>query len=382
MKTNKRLATIFTVAAALAIGVSVYASEDTHSLSPDSASVEASGLDTVKYTTPDSVLTIETPDKDWKQVEDKYTWVTLTDGTDKITMLHYSNGETLPEITVADSSYEEVCQNIISTKNEVFIITGSVVDRADFEEVRDSVQSVVINQYDTKKAVENKANDSGNAQISDASKKTGDAEAENGGYTVTEDSFSVWVSSQQLNVRSSYSTESSVLGVVYYGDALKVTGIVKANGADAGWYRVDFGGSVGYVSSQYATKEGVSIANVGVSLTDEMVLLYELSGRGASYVYKATDGKWYDYSGRQYSPGSNGEWTLLPNGTIWTETAPESPADHAVDQANIVDQEGLNYGTLYLGEDGTWRNIAGGVYTPNGDNTWTGPDGTIWDTAS
>ena len=59
-----------------------------------------------EFTTSDSVLTIDTPDDSWAQIKDDATLATLTNGKDSITLEHYSNGEKLPDITVADDTYE------------------------------------------------------------------------------------------------------------------------------------------------------------------------------------------------------------------------------------------------------------------------------------
>lgn len=198
-------------------------------------------------------------------------------------------------------------------------------------------------------------------------------------YTVEDSDYSAWVTSQQLSIQSSYSADSSVVGTLYYGDVANVTGIVNVNGQDSGWSRIESNGLVGYVPSQYVSQNGVSVRNKGITLTEERITLYTTDDTGASYVYKATDGNWYDYSGRNYVPDdASGLWTLEPNGTTWTETPPESPADHAIDQVQTTDAGKMNYNTLYLNEEGIWQNIARGLYVSNGDDTWTGPDGTIW----
>ena len=73
-----------------------------------------------EFTTSDSVLTIDTPDDSWAQIKDDATLATLTNGKDSITLEHYSNGEKLPDITVADDTYEKVCQNIIPRAMKTF----------------------------------------------------------------------------------------------------------------------------------------------------------------------------------------------------------------------------------------------------------------------
>ena len=77
--------------------------------------------------------------------------MTLSNGTDRITLLHYRNGEPLPAITIADQNFSRTCQSILSTRNQVFIITGSAAKDVDFDEIEKAVQSAVINQYDRQK---------------------------------------------------------------------------------------------------------------------------------------------------------------------------------------------------------------------------------------
>lgn len=114
------------------------------------------------------------------------------------------------------------------------------------------------------------------------------------------------------------------------------------------------------------------------TLTSESVTIYGNGGNSAVYVYKGTDGNWYDGGYQQFYENGEGEWVQSGTGSIWTEDAPPSPSENAQSEAYITDEGGYNSQTLYLGEDGVWKNIAGGVYTNNGDGTWTGPDGNIW----
>lgn len=341
-----------------------------------------------EFTTTDLVLTLQLPDGNWKQVADNAAWATLTDGENEITFLHYSNGEELPDMTVAGDGYAQVCQNIISTENEVFIITGSVVDKEDFDEVREAVQSARINKYDTKKAV-TKAGSASTASSGSSSRDASDGKAvqgTSGSAAASSDTqkvvepaaLSMWVSSQQLNVRSQSSTDAAVLGTLGYMDGVEVTGIEKSGGKETGWYQIDYNGTTGYVSSAYLTGTPATAESQGYTLTSEQVTLYEVDGSAATYVYKATNGSWYDGSGRQYQKNDDGSWCSPVNGRTWTETAPESPADQGGSEIQVTDEEGLNSQTLYQMADGSWQNKAGGSYTDNGDGTWKGPDGTIW----
>lgn len=331
-----------------------------------------------EFTTPDSVLTLETPGDDWKQIKDDETWATLSDGDDRITLMHYSNGEKLPEMAVAGDGYVQVCQNILSTENEVFIITGSVTDKENFEDVREAVQSVVINKYDTKKAVKTNASSINTAEPASSDKGTSSEASAAGQKSVQAADFTVWVSSQQLNIRKAGSTDAAILDTANYADALRVTGIEMANGTQTGWYQVDYNGVVGYVSSAYVTTAPDTAESLGHTLTQEQVTLYTADGQSATYVNKAVDGNWYDGSGRQYQSNGNGSWTCLTNGVSWTETAPQAPGSEDFSEVTVSDEEGYNSQTLSLGADGIWRNSAAGVYTDNGNGTWTGSNGTVW----
>ncbi len=348
-----------------------------------------------EYVTPDSVLKMELPGDDWEQVKDASVWVKLSDGTDVITMEHLSNGETLPDMTVAEGRYQASCQTVISTVNEVFVITGQVQDEERLDEMRKAVESAKIQVYDTKTAVKKEEGPSpgstktagnagstgstgnaGSTGNTGSSGSTGSARPES---VVEESEFSVWVTGQSLNVRSAPSTDAPVLGMVSYADALTVTGIVEENGSESGWYQVDYDGTAGYVSAQYVSVAPPTAEKSGLTLTDEAVTLYKIDGDGATYVYKATDGCWYDGSGRQYSSNGDGTWTCATSGELWTQTAPASSVDENAQSVMVTDEEGNNSQTLYWNEsDGTWLNDAGGVYTANDDNTWTGPDGAIW----
>ena len=93
------------------------------------------------FTASNGVLSIDLPDDSWKEMEDPARWIVLSDGANLITIDHYSNGEKLPEMSVADDHYVNVYQAVFSTQNEVFIITGSVVDAEKIPAIANSMDS-------------------------------------------------------------------------------------------------------------------------------------------------------------------------------------------------------------------------------------------------
>lgn len=132
-------------------------------------------------------------------------------------------------------------------------------------------------------------------------------------------------------------------------------------------------------TSEPGNQEPAPDPSVLPTLTDTRITLYAISENGANYVWQATDGAWYDGDYRRYIQDSDAAFTRADDQSQWTSEAPPSPADHASDTVFLISEDGLNANQLYYNSDtGSWQNIAGGIYTENGDNTFTGPDGTLW----
>ncbi|MFR7718654.1 MAG: hypothetical protein ACLU3N_08495 [Lachnospiraceae bacterium] len=134
-----------------------------------------------------------------------------------------------------------------------------------------------------------------------------------------------------------------------------------------------------FISAQYVSKAAPTAEQNGITLTDEQLTLYTSDYTGATYINKATDGNWYDGTGRQYVQASGDSWSRVCDGSIWTDIPQAKPDANASRTVTVTDPDGLNEMTLYLDADsGKWHNSAWGIYTDNGNNTFTGPDGTIW----
>ena len=122
-------------------------------LSIPAAAAEATQEAPQVYTTPDNVLSIQAPSSSWKPVSNSGSWFEMSDGDCTITISHLSNGEALPAQTVASDSKAAVLQSLISTKNEVFVVTGTSNNQAHLQELIQAAGSVKILIYDTKTAV-------------------------------------------------------------------------------------------------------------------------------------------------------------------------------------------------------------------------------------
>lgn len=335
-----------------------------------------------EFVTADQVLKLQTPDKEWKQVEDQDTWVTLAKGNDRITILHLSNGEQLPSVAVADDTFARVCQSIISTKDEVFIITGSVAAEEDFAAVQDAVESVEILTYGTKTAAAPQA--SAGSQSGSISSVSFD------GYVTT---------NVGLNVRSSSDAGSSVLGTLGYGQQVKVTGLVKNGSTDTGWYQISYNGGTGYVSAQYLSDKkpgGVSQqenqgqteaqsqaeSHSAEQQTNQTVTLYSVRDGSSVNLFPEADGTLIDGAHGIWSKEGN-YWKSNLDTILYQEEPIGSIGDYVINNAD--------HKTLFTSEDGTetmWvyynpdtglnQTETGEILTPQWGGLWLDEQGNGW----
>ena len=282
------------------------------------------------FTSSDGILSIDLPNENWKQIEDPAKWITLSDGGNVITIDHFSNGEKLPDISVADEHYVNVYQAVFSTQNEVFIITGSVVDAAIIPEIASSIISAKVLKYDTKQAVgkENTIN------ISE--------------FSVVPVDKTMYVTAEWLNVRRGCSVDDLVIGGLTNGTAVTVLGSVQRNGADLGWYQVAYENGTGYVSSEFlsdtapASKEetgsdsSASSTSSDTTYSGAVKTVYNEYGE-AYTLYEGTDGYWRDKSGTAYTVRSDTEFQVWEGNQILTTYYPYQESQ---DNYDYSDQEG------------------------------------------
>ncbi|MCR4673234.1 MAG: SH3 domain-containing protein [Lachnospiraceae bacterium] len=114
--------------------------------------------------------------------------------------------------------------------------------------------------------------------------------AEQSGPVISEERNETIYALTSLNVRASDSASSQRIGVLYYGESVTRTGITSN-----GWSRIDYNGSVGYVSSDY-----VSLNDPVVTYADDdddsddtsigrQIADYALQWVGYPYVYGGND---------------------------------------------------------------------------------------------
>ena len=316
------------------------------------------------FTTADGVLSVELPNDDWKEIEDSNKWVVLSDGDDIITIEHYSNGEKLPDMSVADDHYVNVYQAIASTQNEVFIITGGVVDSEKISEVANIIVSAKVLKYDTKLAVH---------------KEDAPAPSE---FSVAAADKTMYVTASGLNVRKGWSTEEELLGTLEYGTQVHVTGVVQKNGADYGWNQISYGSGSGYVSANFLSDSAPAQASnsssgssSGSGYSGNVKTVYDEFGESTT-LYEGTDGLWRDKSGTAYTRLSDTEFQVYEGtkrvytydiSAVTNDYAPEEYSDSSDGVVTAYDEFGEAV-TLYESSDGYWYDREGTAYIRHSAN--------------
>lgn len=192
---------------------------------------EAAAPEEDAFVTYDGVLSIQAPNEYWVAYDDPNYWFAMTDGDDFVTISHLSNGEVLPAVMVANEEFSAVYHAFVSTDNEIFIIRGCAVEQEGLKDIMQAISTVKILKLDTKQAVR---------------PVTPVVEFEVKPYYTV-----LYSTSRHLNIRSSWSVDSSRLGYLSFGEPVDVTGIVRLNGRNYGWCQVSFNGRSAYVSTEY-----------------------------------------------------------------------------------------------------------------------------------
>ena len=228
----------------------------------------------VPFTSVDGVISINLPNGNWSEIEDPDHWISLSNGSDLITIQHYANGEKMPEIPAAASPYVRTLSASVSTENEVFVAFAYLTDANATYDIYEALASLRILQYDTKTATAEDT-ETEEASGSEETTETGESgetsddmdsgETAEAPRPVTASDFSVSpteltlyvnVSEEDgaaLNVRKGFSTRSDLLGKLDNGTAVEVIGVVQLRGEDYGWYKISYEGGTGYVSADYLT---------------------------------------------------------------------------------------------------------------------------------
>lgn len=154
--------------------------------------------------------------------------------------------------------------------------------------------------------------------------------------------------STDLNVRASDSTSSKIIGKLYNGNKLSITG--SANG----WYKISYNGSTGWVSSDYVT---VTSPASSVSSRQQTVVNAAESELGVQYVFDgASPSTGFDCSGlTMYAYSKIG--ITLPH-----YTQSQAAMGTAVSRSSLEPGD-----IIFFDTDGNGSINHAGIYIGNGD---------------
>lgn len=362
MKPKRKWLVLFcsVVIAALMLPMIAAASPDQPADGQDAAVVAAQPAQPQVFTTEDGVLQVTLPDDSWKQINDQSSWLALSSGTDHIEIDHLSNGDQLPAMEIAGDAIAEVYQVIYSTKNEVFVLTGTVEDAHNMDEVRGIIDSFKVLKYDTKQAEQPKQPEQPADPV----------------YDIRPIGQNMYCTSDSgVHVRSGYSTDDSIIGGVSYGEQVYVNGMVTKDGQDYGWLQIAYNNSVGYVWGEFFDPNQPAPPAPPTPIEGSGIFLYDANG-GNIDIFQFTDGVWRSYDGSVvYTEDENGVWTGS-DGSVYYDSPfnPNMDPYPTGDNWTVYSADGTP-ALLYAFSDGTWRDDLNNIYTPNGDGTITGPHG-------
>ena len=307
------------------------------------------------FQTSDGVLSIHAPNPQWHVMTDPNYWFVLSDGGNIITITHLSNGEALPAPVVADGEFAGVCQTYVSTKNEVFVITGSAVKEEDLQVIMKAIGTIQVLKPNTKTAI-NKQPEIQASQIA-----------------VRPINETYYSTSDHLNVRTGCSTDDTKIGYLKNGEAVLVLGAVTKDGKDVGWYQIRFNDTVAYASAEYLTKKKPSstpseeaVAKASAEAAAEPFTVYDRNWNPVQ-IYMVDSFKYKDFNGNEYSQVRGSMYLRLDNDVLysvdpnyWTDE--EYQAAAATESFTVYAENGST-ASIFLSGDGMYEDSNGRRYS-------------------
>ena len=127
-----------------------------------------------------------------------------------------------------------------------------------------------------------------------------------GSYVGNYATITQYVTATTLNVRSGAGTSYSVLGSLRKGTKVEVISTTN------GWSKINYNGSIGYVSSQYLSSSSTDSSTSTTSSSVNKVISLAKSLLGKSYVWGAQGPSTFDCSGFTYYVFKNAANITLP----------------------------------------------------------------------
>lgn len=162
---------------------------------------------------------------------------------------------------VAFSSAENKTSGIVTYKFKVPTVTKTTTYKVQFTSADMGTPDGEVPSSSATATVTVKAKSTNTGSGNSGSNNSGSGSQSGGNNTTSTPSVSftstnkTMYATTSLNVRSSYSTNSSVIGSLNAGDKVTQTGIATRAVSGITWSRINYNGSTAYVSSQYLTSE-------------------------------------------------------------------------------------------------------------------------------
>ena len=165
------------------------------------------------------------------------------------------------------------------------------MEQDDLKEIMESISTIQILKFDTKKAVEEKK--------------------EKAEFGLREIGKEYYVTASTLNVRLGCSANDTQIGSLIKGDKVFVKGAVTKDGKDIGWMQITFKGSDAYVSAEFLSEQAPAAAeptkapeNASTENPPEMPEIRQITvwdADGNVNVVFVDNAVWRDKDGNTYS---------------------------------------------------------------------------------
>lgn len=262
-----------------------------------------------EFTSADGNITIELPNEKWHEIIDPKAEFVFTNGVDVISANKYEPEDKV-EFIRNDEYYNAVLQLSYAYEDQLIILTAQVADAPQLPEVYNAISSIKF---------------SGIASEDDAKKDINN-------YSISEVDYTSYVNAVDgLNLREDFSVSSEILTVIPYGAAVDVTGVVKFDGENIGWSRVEYDGLTGFVASgnlvdsEDELSESASFEDMKDEVSRYMVM-YHADG-SEEKIAVMNDGSYYDLSGNKIVGVADGACKMYDGTLIYAFDPTKMSAD-------------------------------------------------------
>ncbi len=310
-------------------------------------------------TSANGIITVTLPSDDWTEISDSTTCALFTDGKDMLAFNHYELGKESMPTTELTNGIVKMFHTVTVDQKYCYVVSGYCTDedKEEFQEIKDAVNSVIINE--DKMHSESHKLDVNTIAIQDMN-------------------VTMYCTADEMNVRPGGSTNGAPIAMLSYGDPVTVVGNVTENGQDTGWVKIDLNGVTGYVMAQYLSETQPADAEAKAEEKSETYGGATKTGSSKTLtmgyyvgriIYEYTDGTWRDDYGNIFTQTEDGSWTC-GDGDLYADEDPTTTLFQPDGTRRVVYKDRFT-GQKYDKDGNTYADLGVG----NGIGC---SDGTIW----